>query len=217
MTEKQWKYLFQAIVIFGIGLLCFYLGRKTIKEPAPKVITEYIKGETIHDSITVPVPYKVVEPIDTLGIIQQCVKDGIYAEMFPTKVITEYIEVDKSDTTTIMKDWATRRYYSEVLFDSDTLGTCKFDSEVQYNRLKVMSYEFTPVTKTITKTEYKVKVFSPFIKAGALINPWDEKMNPMGDVGVGFFIKEKYGFDLEYQHAFSSKDDYIGASIFYKF
>lgn len=217
MTEKEWKYLFQAIVILGIGLLCFYLGRKTIKEPTPKVVTEYIKGDTIRDTIETLKPYKVVEPVDTLNIIKQCIKDGIYAELWPTRTEYKEIIVTKEDTTTIMKDWATKRYYSETLFDSDTLGTCKFDSEVQYNRMRVMSYEYTPVTKVVTKTEYVTKLFSPYIGAGALYNPWDEIKNPMLQVNGGFFIKEKYGVQLQYQHAFTSKDDYIGGAILYKF
>lgn len=217
MTTEQWKYVFLAVVIFGILALGFFLGRKTVKIPEPRTITEYIQGPTVHDSIPVPYPVSVHDPIDTANIIKQCVKDGIYAELFPEKVITQYIEVSKADTTAIMKDWATTRKYSETLFDIDTLGRCSVDAEVQYNRVRFVSYDYTPVVKHVTEKQYIVKSFSPFVGAGAMINPWDAQMDPMAKVEAGFFIKEKYGLQLEYQHAFSTKNDFVGGSILFKF
>ena len=208
-----------------VGILCllsvivgFFLGRSKMKDPKPQIVTEYVQGPTIHDTINKPVPYNVILPIDTVGIIQQCVKDGIYIELFPTKIITEYIEVTKEDTSVIMKDWATTRQYSETLFDVDTLGKCDINAEVQYNRLKYLSYDYTPVIKTVTITETKVKFFSPFIGAGVALNPWrTQVMDPMAGFSGGFFIKEKYGLQLQYNHVFYNRNDFIGVNLLYKF
>lgn len=219
LTNEQWKYIFNVIVIIGVLLFGFFLGRKTIKDPEPKVKIEYVKGDTITDTITVSVPYKVETPIDTANIIKLCVRDGIYAELFPTKTVTEYVYVpSKEDTTAIMKDWATKRFYSETLFNDKKHGNCVINAEVQYNRMKMVDFTYEPITQVITQTEYKTKVFSPFIGAGGLINPWDkEKMDPIVMVNAGFFIKEAFGLQLQYQHGFKSKNDFVGASFMYKF
>lgn len=217
LTKEQWKYITYTLIILGILFFGFFLGRKTIKGPKPQVKIEYIKGETIHDSIPYPVPYKVIIPADTADIIRECVKNGIYTELFPNKIIKEYVEVEKSDTTTIMKDWATERFYGETLFDIDTLGTCSFKAKVQYNRMRVLSYEYTPYIKKITKTEYNVKFFSPYIGIGTMVNPWDIEKNPMGIVNAGFFIKEKFGIQAQYQRSFVTKNDYVGGSVLWKF
>lgn len=217
ISKESWKYVFYSIVIIGIGLLGFYLGRATIKKGKTKTEIEYVKGDVIRDTITMTIPYKVVVPPDTVGIIQKCIKDGIYSELFPTKEITKYVEVTKEDTSAIMKDWASKRYYSETLFNIDTLGTCKINTQVQYNRMTVIGYEYTPVTKYITKTEYKTKMFSPFVGVGAILNPWEEIKNPTAVVNVGFYIKESFGIQMQYQHAFQSKNNYIGGTLMYKF
>ena len=204
------------MVVFFLTL-GFFLGRKTIKEPETKIVTEYIEGEKITDTLYYPKPYKVVVPVDTLGIIQQCIKDGIYRELWPEKVVTEYIEVNKTDTTAIIQDWATKRFYTETLFNNDKQGTCTFDAEVQYNRLKIIGYTYSPIVQTVTKTKYVTKLFSPFIGVNYLINPWDEIKNPMVQLNGGFYIKEKYGIQAIYQRGFKLNNDYIGAGLIYKF
>lgn len=217
MTTTHWKILFYSTVALFLLTLGFFLGRMTIKEPETKIVTEYIKGETITDTLYYPKPYKVTEPVDTLHIIQQCIKDGIYKELWPERVITEYIEITKEDTTDIMKDWASKRYYSEILFNNETQGNCSFNAEVQYNRLKVLNYTFMPVTKTITETKYVTKAFSPFIGISYLTNPWDEVRNPMIQLDGGVFLKETYGIRAIYQRGFKLDNDYVGAGFIYKF
>ena len=156
-------------------------------------------------------------PVDTLGIIQQCIKDGIYRELWPEKVVTEYIEVNKTDTTAIMQDWATKRFYTETLFNNDKQGSCTFDAEVQYNRLKMIDYAYSPIVQTVTETKYVTKLFSPFIGVSYLINPWDEIKNPMAQLNGGFYIKEKYGIQAIYQRSFKLNNDYVGTGFIYKF
>lgn len=217
LTSKDWKTIFFIVVGLGIWLFGFYLGRTTIHvdKPDPDII--YMPGDTIRDSIPKPVPFYVEAPVDTANIIKQCVKDGIYTELFPEKTVTEIIEVTKEDTTAIMRDWATVRKYSEVLFDSDTLGSCSINMETQYNRLKNIDYTFTPVVKTVTYKEQVINLFSPFVGGGLMINPWDEAMNPIIKVNAGFFIKEKHGIQLDAGHALRSKEDFIGISYVRKF
>ena len=117
MGEVKWKILFYATVIIGIFILGFYLGRKTIDKPETKIEIQYLPGEVIRDTHYVDKPVISYKPVDTLGIIQQCIKDGIYSELWPTKTVTEYVEVSKADTTAIMNDWATKRCYTEELFN----------------------------------------------------------------------------------------------------
>jgi hypothetical protein len=98
---NKWKIAFYITMVVFLLALGFFLGRKTVKEPETQIVTEYIEGEKITDTLYYPKPYKVVVPADTLGIIQQCIKDGIYKELWPEKVVTEYIEVNKSVSDTI--------------------------------------------------------------------------------------------------------------------
>lgn len=216
MNEKITNTLLSLLIILGLFGVGFYLGRKTIKTDT-KIVTEYIKGDTIRDTLYYPQPIKIIEPIDTLNIIKQCIKDGIYSELWPEKVITEYIEVTKQDTTKIMNDWATKRLYSETLFQNDSIGSCVIDAEVQYNRMKLIGYNYTPITKQVTETIYKTKLFSPFVGGGYLINPWEEIRNPIITLNGGVFIKEKYGLQIQYMRTLNSKNDYIGGNVLIKF
>ena len=215
-SMNKWKLAFNIIVAIFLLILGFFLGRKTI-EPKTEIVTEYIQGEKITDTLFYPKPYKVYVKPDTLSIIQQCIKDGIYKELWPEKVVTEYIEVNKSDTTAIMNDWATKRYYSETLFNDEKQGSCAFNAEVQYNRLKMVDYTYTPVVQTITETKYTTKMFGPYVGISYLENPWDEIKNPTIQLNGGVFIKETYGFQVLYQRGLKLKSDYIGGGFIYKF
>ena len=198
MDEKKWKIIAYALAIIGFILLGFYLGRTSVDKKHPETIVKYIKGEKIKDSIPFPVPYEIVKPIDTANIIKQCVKDGIYFDLFPEKTVIEYVEVTKEDTSRILEDWASKRLYKETLFDIDTVGNCVVDLSVQYNRLSLIEYTYTPVTKNVTNNIYKVNLFNPFIGGGLLAIPYKEYLDLGLSVDGGFFIKEKYGIKLQY-------------------
>ena len=207
------------VLAFVLSILSgFFLGRVTVEKSAPKTEVKYIKGEKITDSIPYPKPIEVVKPIDTANIIKQCVRDGIYSELFPEKTITEYIEITKDDTSAIIKDWATKRLYSETLFDVDTLGKCIVNASVQYNRLSLLSYNYTPIEKQVTITTNKVKFFSPYVGIGVLIdNDFSDYLNYTPTVNAGFFIKEKYGVGLLYGKSYKTKNNFFSASLLYKF
>ena len=219
MNEKTKRTLICFIIsILLCGLLGFYFGRKTIEISMPKTEVKYVKGEKVTDSIPYPEPVEVVKPIDTANIIKQCVKDGIYTELFPEKIVTEYIEVTKDDTTAIIKDWATKRVYSETLFDIDTVGKCVVEASIQYNRLSLLTYDYIPIEKQIAINTNKVKLFSPYIGIGVLVdNDFSEYLNYTPTANAGFFIKEKYGIHLQYGKSFKSKNNFFSASLLYKF
>jgi len=216
MNNKQFI-LTLIIIALLFGVVGFFFGRSTIKTETKTEIV-YIKGETIRDSIPYPQPYYVEKPVDTFNIIKQCVKDSIYCELFPEKIITEYIEITKEDSNAIIIDWALKRMYSDTLFNNDTTGTCIFDATVQYNRISLLSYQFTPIQKNTITTNYKTKMFSPYIGAGILIdNDFKDYKNIMPTANIGFFIKERYGMNLQFAKSFKSNNNFYGISLLYKF
>lgn len=218
MNINKWKLIAYIVAIVGFILLGFYLGRATIEIKEPETIIKYEKGEVIRDTIAYPVPYEVIRPIDTANIIRQCVKDGIYFDLFPEKTVVEYIEVTKEDTLRIIEDWASKRLYRETLFDIDTLGKCIIDLTVQYNRMSLIGYTYTPVSKTIMTNMFNVRKFSPFIGAGFLIVPKNDNFNLGISLDGGFFIKEKYGIKLQYGYIPNQEQNrIIGTSFLYKF
>lgn len=217
MQINKWKIFAYIVAIIGFMLLGFYIGRATIDVKEPETIIKYEKGETITDSIPYPVPYEVIKPVDTANIIKQCVQDGIYFDLFPEKTVVEYVEVTKEDTLRIIEDWASKRLYKETLFDIDTLGKCIIDLSVQYNRMSLIGYTYTPVSKTITNNIYKVNTFSPFIGGGLLMIPKNDYCNLGFSIDGGFFIKEKYGLKLQYGHILNNeRNNIFGASFLYK-
>ena len=176
--------LISFIVIFLVGL---YVGKKTV--PTKTVtVTKYIKGEPIHDTIP-PIIIKETKPIDTLRILEQCIADGIYADLFPEKVKHDTIYFEKEDTTKILEDWATIREYKEELFDSDTLGTMILRTSVQYNRLNTIYYDFTPIYKEITNTTYLSRKYLPYIGVGI-------SSFPSYNAEVGLFFNQSFGLSI---------------------
>ena len=218
LHNKKFQLIFVGISVIIFGLLGFYLGRKTMKEPNPRTEIVYVKGKTITDSIPYPVPKYIIKPSDTADIIMACVRDGIYTELFPERVVFEYVEIMKEDTAEIIRDWGTKRMYSETLFDIDTVGKCVVDASVQYNRLSLLSYSYTPITKTVTITENRVKLLSPYVGFGVLIkNGFSDYTNLMPTANAGFFIKEKYGINIQYGRDFGTSNNIYGVSLQYKF
>lgn len=218
MNKENIKILtfFLILIFFFIG---FYVGRKTIKKETTNVDIIYIKGDTITDSISYPLPYEVIKPIDTLDIIKKCINDGIYSDLFPEKIIKEYVTFTSDDTLAIINDWATRRNYSEVLFDVDTIGKCNIDISLQYNRIANLKYEYIPIQKIIKEKENKIKHFSPFIGIGTKYynnrNLDIIELNP--SLTFGFYINERYGINFSYDRMLNEKNNLYGISFLFKF
>lgn len=185
-----------AILLFLSGI---YIGKKNVKV-IEKIVTEYVPGEPVHDSIPYPVPYYVVEPVDTANLIAQCVKDGIYQELFPEKVIylTDSTQFTKPDSTAIMADWATKREYKETLFDIDTVGKCTIDATIQYNRMSNLKYDFNPVYKQQTVYVESKRKILPFVGAGITTFP-------SASLDIGFFANQSFGVAIEGNYYFNPK------------
>lgn len=216
MNKRYTIIVFVASLLLAIGV-GFLLGRGTINTKDPVTTIKYVKGEKITDSIEKPVPYLVLKPVDTLSVIQDCIKKGIYSELFPEKTNIEYVIITKEDTSAIVQDWGTKRLYHETLFDIDTVGKCEIDAEVQYNRLSLIGYSYLPIQKETTIITNKVRLFSPFIGVGVGRAHWSENKDWLFNANFGFFIQEKYGVNLQYNRSLDYKTNYIGASFLYKF
>lgn len=208
MEKNRWK--IAVIVIAALALFWggFYLGRKRDPEVITKTEIKYVELPPIHDSIPKPVPYKVIEPVDSLNIIMEAKMSGLLAELFPVEKDTVFIT--KADTAAVLKDWATERLYSETLFDSDTLGKFSFDAAVKYNRLASFDYTFTPVQKQTETTIKTTRMFLPYIGAGMSLN---------GSIMAqgGMFFHQDAGFALQYQYDPKLKQNSVGGMFLWMF
>ena len=209
MEQKNWwkiaVIIIAAIALFGLG---FFIGRQREPEVITKTEVQYVELPPIHDSIPVPKPYKVIEPVDSLNIIMEAKLSGLLAELFPEKTDTVY--VTKADTAAVLKDWATERLYSETLFDSDTLGKFSFDAKVKYNRLASFDYTFNPVQKQTETTIRTTRTFLPYLGAG-----FDTGSAILGQGGV--FIKQDAGFAVQYRYDIKLKQGTFGGMFLWMF
>ena len=166
------SYLKIAIVIvaFVVG---FFLGRKftNVKEKI-----EYVKGETIHDTIVISQPTFVEIPAKPKYIYKY---DTIVVDNI------QYIS-EKVDTSAIIQDYILMRTYEFNVFNSDTLGKFDVKQQIGYNKLLSFDYTFTPITKQVT--QYKEPLFTPFVTAGY-------STNQTVLLGGGFYYKN---IGLEY-------------------
>lgn len=195
------------LALIGIG---FFAGRKTIKVPSgtPQVI--YVPGDTVKVEIDKPTPVYVVKPIDTANVIANCIKSGKFKELFPTIVKDSIVYVDKTDSSVVIRDWATERFYEEKVFDIDTVGSAIIKAKTQYNRLTWMGTTFTPVTKETTVTNLIKKKYEPFIGFGVTTMP--EII-----INGGIYFDGKYGISALYEYDLNTKMKAVGMIATYKF
>lgn len=193
MEEKKskinwWKVALIVLLFIGTFSFGFYLGNKKTISIEP--ITVYLPGEPVHD--TTKITITKTSKVDTAKLIAQCVKDGIYTELFPEKVRTDTLIMDKQDSTKILVDWATKRDYETTLFDVDTLGKCDVKFAVQYNRVvdNMVEYDFIPVTKQQTNYVNVQRHIIPFAGAGI-------STLPSASVEAGLFVDQKWGLSLD--------------------
>lgn len=198
MTRKQ--IILIAILALGLGVGGFFIGRHSveskIKETSSKIEIQYLPGKDVHDTIPVPVPVKVY--VDTGSI----------------KYIPKEILVNNSvDSTQLLKDYKLTRVYSNKLFENDSLGKLIVNSEVRYNRLQNLSYNFTPRTRIERITEIHTiesKRVEPYLGIGLMTNNL-----VLGQGGV--FLKNNIGLGGLYQYDTSKKQSSFGLNILIKF
>lgn len=179
------KYIVLVIICLFIG---FIAGRQTTNE---KVITKYVQGETIQDTITHFIP-------DTVYLAGELK----YKHVYKTDTVYRDVPVVDRDKTiqATLEDWNLIRDYKRTLYDNES-GKLSVDLSLQYNELQKLSYSFTPMYKETTIV--RKRVFVPFVSASFYTN------NSFS-AGGGFFYHD-LGFRAEYS------PDGLNFGILYKF
>jgi len=198
MGSNENKYRNYLILVIAVILLTggFFLGRSSVKVRVVEK-TKYIKGDSIIDSIPYPDPIYINYPIDTVSLLEFCIKNNLYWELFPYKVKDSIIYLTKEDTAAVIKDWMAERIYEEQLFDIDTVGSCSISARIQFNRLRGLSYTFVPVTKVVSTEIVKESKYHLYLGAGISTN---------GLLLVeGSMFEQNWGFSLGYSYNYERK------------
>lgn len=150
------KRVIKLTVFSLLMILCFLAGRYTKKQ---SVVSKFVKGRTVTDSVMVPAPFEIH---DTITLAEA------YNKIFPDKSTSdtlrfESVVMTKQDTTKVLSDWQLKREYKLNIFSNDTLGTLTVNSTVQYNRMQHIDYSYTPIIKEIITKEPKI---TPFVGGG---------------------------------------------------
>lgn len=192
MKEFIKKYWY-ALALVGL-VAGFSAGRATVQD---KTVVKYEKGKTISDTIYLGklVPYATNIP---------------KSPVFPMKHDTLWVDsvshdVFVVDTAKIIATYIEKRSYKNTLFDNETNGKLIVSSDVQYNSLVKLGYEFTPIQKITTIT--RTKIIVPWIEVG---------YNSFGYVSAGGGIYYyNLGFGARYETDFTKKGFFLG--LHYKF
>jgi len=186
-----YKAIIIAVVLLAIG---FFLGRWTTP-PVEKI--KYVKGDIVHDSIPYEtlVPYKVVVPI---------------TKLLPTKPDTLWLSGKpiyialKVDTQAIISEYVKEKYYDLTLFDNND-GKLKLGEVLQYNSIKKLTYEFTPIQKQTTII--KKRVLTPFVTASY-------NTNNFTGVGAGIYYHD---IGASFKYVTDLREKYYEYGLYYKF
>lgn len=189
------KYILVALLFFTIGCaISFFIGRSTIDT---KTKTEYVKGETIKDTVYIPAPYSE-KKADKENLIPVYTKD-------PEGKETTELDTIKSKDVTI-HDWNLERKYSDLVFDNEN-GKFLYDITVQNNKLSKFNYTFTPIQKVTTTI--KERIFQPYVSAGY-------STLDIASVGGGFFY-HNLGIEYQFQRDFRYNDTGHSLGLKYRF
>ena len=195
MKKSERIYIFICLIILLVGCaISFFIGRSTIDT---KTKTEYVKGETIKDTVYIPAPYSE-KKADKDNLIPIYKKD-------PEGKETTELDTAKSKDVTI-HDWNLERKYSDQVFNNEN-GKLLYDITVQNNKLSKFNYTFTPIQKVTTTT--KEKIFQPYVSAGY-------STLDIASVGGGFFY-HNLGIEYQFQKDFRYNDAGHSLGLKYKF
>ena len=179
------------IVVSAIALtIGFFIGRSNTTESI-----KYIKGETVTNTVYQDKIIKVLSEVPANPVLPTK-HDTIYKDGKP---VFEYIKVD---TAMIIANYIEKHTYKTVAFD-DNNGKLTLMPVVQYNELQSYGYEFTPITKVVTK----LRTITPFVTAS---------YNSFGYVGIGGGVYyHNIGLSASYLSNFSTTG--FEVDIHYKF
>ena len=195
MKKSERIYIFICLIILLVGCaISFLIGRSTIET---KTKTEYVKGETIKDTVYIPAPYSE-KKADKDNMIPVYKKD-------PEGKETTELDTTKSKDATI-SDWNLERKYANLIFDNEN-GKLLYDITVQNNKLSKFNYTFTPMQKVITTT--KERIFQPYVSAGY-------STLDIASVGCGFFY-HNLGIEYQFQKDFRYNDTGHSLGLKYRF
>ena len=191
------KKIIFSLLLVGIvsGIVGFFIGRSNEIETT----TKWIKGETIHDTV----PKK---KLVTKYVIVPRLLSYVEKQKDTTIITTNPINKDSAISETV-KDWNLERVYKDYLFESDTLGTLEYNINVQYNRIKSFSYNYTPIYKEVTKE--RKRTFIPYVSASY------STFNIVG-MGLGTYY-HNLGVGAEYQYNYDLQKKGLNLQFSIKF
>ena len=183
-------------ILFSILFLLagFLAGRWTLSYESIK----YVKGETVRDTIYAErlVPYRVEIPSKpTLPVMPDTIR-------IPGQPVVIMMKVD---TSQIIAEYIHSNSYKKTLFD-DKNGKLTVDATVQYNKLKQLGYEFTPIQKVIAIQT--TPALTPFVTTSY------STLGYFVGAGAGVFYHD-IGISAKYLTNFKNKAYEVG--INYKF
>ena len=184
--------LFVAGFITG-GVVLFFVGRARTEKV---VTTEYVRGETVRDTVRVPYPVREEVPVYYSLPVR-----------YDTVYIDNFIYVRETvDTLAIIAEYIVERTYEIDMFDNEN-GKMTIWPVLQYNRLKVaVPFEFTPLQRV--DRSLVVRTWVPFVASS---------YSTFGTVGVGggIFYHNIAG-EYQYLRSFDGTDGHL-IGLKYKF
>jgi len=188
---SKWPYfkkLLPWIILVILELIVIIIMISRLRAKEVEIRTEYIKGDTVKVTTTVPVPTYIKTNVDTTAILEYCLTHDLYKEYFYKDSIIRII-----DTVKVFQDWSDIVYYNIELFNIDTVGKCSIETSVQYNRLGEINTTFEPIIKVVTTR--KPRVWEPFIGLGF-------STQIEGSILTGVYYKN-WGFSASYNQSFN--------------
>lgn len=192
-----------AIIIYFLGFFTCRMTQKT----ETLVKTEYIKGDTIKDTIVEFECKEIKIYPDTNNLITCLYESGRLFELLP--ILSKKDTIIRDTSNLIVQDWGILREYSDTLINNDTIGTLIVNNKIQYNRLEGLNYEFCPIQKVTTNEIISKRKFTPFVSAGLVTTPAVAAQ-------AGLFIDD-LGFSCQYQYNWEFKSHNVGLFVMYKF
>ena len=190
------KIIFSLLLVGIVSVIVgFFIGRSNEIETT----TKWIKGETIHDTVQ-------REKLVTKYVIVPELLSYVEKQKDTTIITTKPINKDSAISETV-KDWNLERVYKDYLFKSDTLGTLEYNINVQYNRIKSFSYNYTPIHKEVTKE--RKRIFIPYVSASY------STFNIVG-MGLGAYY-HNLGVGAEYQYNYDLQKKGLNLQFSIKF
>ena len=212
-NKTNWWKISTILLIAGIIFFSgFSVGKKSAENGMNNVPAVEYYTDTVR--ITVDSIKLVKEEIDTCNFLKNCIKKGIYEELFPEKVKDSiiYVYLEKQDSDAIVNDWQTKRTYEKVLFNND-LGKAEVSLDVVYNRLDSLRYTFVPYATMNAASERLSKLTKkPEMFIGAGITSHSELM-----LQGGVFFNNNTGLSLIYEYDWDNKIKTVGINYLYKF